>query len=333
MNQQQQIGARRGCHGNSNRPEDLSPDNFEAMKVRVWLLLGRHEFQKALDAATPLNQKMPDDVTVYGYLADANTELGNYADAVKDIQWMLNIKPGNIAGLTQAAYQRELHGDVSGAMELMQMAYEATPYQEFEDRAWILTQMSHLSLVDGDLPKAERFATGALGLFPSYHYALAALAQVRLSQNRNDEAVALLEQRYKAAPHAENLFSLAEALKRAGRAKEADQAFATFEPMSLKESGIGDNSNHELMAYYVDDAAQPAKALEVAKRELQRRRDVLTMDGYAWALAATGDYAKANLEMLKVLALGTKDPRIREHARVIAEHAQQLQAGVLQPAR
>ena len=119
------------------------------MKVRVWLLLGRHEFQKALDAATPLNKKMPDDVTVYGYLADANTELGNYAAAVGDIQWMLNIKPGNIAGLTRAAYQRELHGDISGAMDLMQMAYDATSYQEFEDRAWLLTQMSHLSLVDG----------------------------------------------------------------------------------------------------------------------------------------------------------------------------------------
>ena len=102
---------------------------------------------------------MPDDVMVYGYLADANTELGNYDAAVKAIQWMLNIKPGNIAGLTRAAYQRELHGDISGAMELMQMAYDATPYQEFEDRAWILTQMSHLSLVGGDLPKAESFAT------------------------------------------------------------------------------------------------------------------------------------------------------------------------------
>lgn len=192
--------------------------------------------------------------------------------------------------------------------------------------------MSHLSLLGGDLAKAERFASGALGLFPSYHYALAALAQVRQAQNRNDDAVALLEQRYKVAPHAENLFSLAEALKRAGHEKEAAEAFAQFEPMSLKESNIGDNSNHELMAYYVDDAAQPTKALEVAKRELQRRRDVLTIDCYAWALAASGDYARANVEMQKVLAVGTQDPKIREHARVIAEHAR-LQAELKQPAQ
>jgi tetratricopeptide (TPR) repeat protein len=315
----------------------ISPDDFEAQKVRVWLLLGRHEFQKALDAATPLNKRVPDDVTVYGYIADANTELGNYPAAVNAIQWMLRIKPGNIAGLTRAAYQRELHGDITGAMELMQMAYDATSYQEFEDRAWLLTQMSHLELLDGDLKRAEMFAGGALGLFPSYHYALAALAQVRLAQNRNDDAVALLEQRYKVAPHAENLFSLAEALKRAGRENEAKHAFAEFETQSLKESNIGDNSNHELMAYYVDDAAQPTKALAIAEKELQRRRDILTIDCYAWALAASGDYAKANAEMQKVLAVGTKDPKIREHARVIEEHAQQAkldqQAGLVQPAR
>jgi len=313
---------------------ELSPGNFEAEKVRVWLLLGRHEFQKALDAATPLNKKVPDDVTVYGYIADANTELGNYPAAVDAIQWMLRIKPGNIAGLTRAAYQREIHGDITGSMELMKMAYDATSYQEFEDRAWLLTQMSHLSLVHGDVKNAELYASGALGLFPAYHYALAALAQVREVQNRHEDAVALLDQRYKAAPHAENLFSLAEALKHAGRDAEADRAFAQFEKESLKESNIGDNSNHELMAYYVDDAKQPEKALEIAQKELARRQDITTLDCYAWALEAVGNYEQANAEMKKVLAVGTKDPKILAHAKVIEEQAKLAgQAGPAQQAK
>jgi tetratricopeptide (TPR) repeat protein len=308
---------------------EISPNDFEAQKVRVWLLLGRHEFQKALDAATPLNKKVPDDVTVYGYIADANTELGRYPAAVDAIQWMLRIKPGNIAGLTRAAYQRELHGDLSGAMELMQMAYDATAYQEFEDRAWLLTQMSHLEFVAGDAQKAEMYANGALGLFPSYHYALAALAQVRESEGRYDDAAALYQQRYNKAPHAENLFSLAEALKRAGREAEAEKDFAEFERQSLKESTIGDNSNHELMAYYTDDARQPDKALAIARLELNRRSDVVTLDGYAWALAASGNYAQADVEMQKVLAVGTKDRKIYQHAQVIQQHLQSEQVGQL----
>ena len=90
---------------------ELAPDNFEGLKTQAWLLLGRHEFAKAREVAMKLNKEIPDDVTVYGYLVDANAELGDYKEAVDAAQWMLNIRPGNVAGLTRAAYLRELHGD------------------------------------------------------------------------------------------------------------------------------------------------------------------------------------------------------------------------------
>jgi tetratricopeptide (TPR) repeat protein len=302
------------------RAFELAPDDFEAAKVQTWLLLGRHEFGKALDAAIKLNHKMPDDVMVFGYLADANTELGNYPDAVKSVQWMLNMRPGNIPGLTRAAYQRELHGDIAGAIQLMQMAHDSTPFQELEDRAWILTQIGHLYLLEGNIKDAELYAKGALDLFQGYHYAQGTLAQVRMEQKRYDEAIALLEARFKAAPHAENLYALGEALEHAGRHNEAAKAFAEFEPMALRESNITDNANHELIAYYVDFAKQPEKAMQIANQELARRQDVFTLDCHAWALAANGNYAGASAEIKKALAVGVKDPRILQHARIIEEH-------------
>jgi tetratricopeptide (TPR) repeat protein len=303
----------------------ISPDNFEGRKVQTWLLLGRHEFAKAREAATKLNKQNPDDVTVYGYLADANAELGNYDEAVNAVQWMLNLRPANIAGLTRAGYLRELHGDLDGALEVMQMAYDATPYQEAEDRAWLLTQMAHLHLLAGEQQKAETYANGALGLFPGYHYALGVLAQVRIAQKRYDEAVALLQQRYEKAPHAENQFALAEALNLAGRKPDAQKAFAEFERQALRESGIADNANHELIAYYADFAQQPAEALKMARQELVRRHDVFTLDCYAWSLVLNGEYAQADQEIHKALALGVKDPKILRHARAIESrivHAQ-----------
>jgi tetratricopeptide (TPR) repeat protein len=202
----------------------------------------------------------------------------------------------------------------------MQMAYGSTPSAETEDRAWLLTQIAHLTFVMGDLSKAEMYANGALGAFPDYHYALGTLAQVRVAQKRYDDAVILLRKRYAAAPHAENLYALAEALELDGKKDESRQAFAEFERKSLAETTLGDNSNHELIAYYVDHAREPRKALEVAKREVERRKDVFTLDCYAWALAASGEYEAANVQIQKALQVGVKDPKIFAHASFIAQH-------------
>ena len=97
---------------------DIAPDNFDGKRIEVWLLLGKHEFAAAREEALRLNKRMPDDVMVYGFLTDANVELGNYDEAERSAQLMLDLRPGNSAGVTRAAYLRELFGDVDGALEL-----------------------------------------------------------------------------------------------------------------------------------------------------------------------------------------------------------------------
>jgi len=299
----------------------LAPDNFEARKLRVWLRLGRHEFAAALAEAKELNQLVPDDLQVYGLLTDANVELGNYAAAEEAAQWMLDLRPGNLAGLTRGAYLRELFGDLEGALDFMRAAYQRTPAAETEDRAWLLTQMGHLELLRGNLDAADPLLGLALDLFPDYHYALAQRARVRAAQGRPDDAVALLRRHYEVAPHPENLFLLAEALKEAGETDETARAFARFEEAALKEVHGADNANRELILYYADHAGRPEEALWLAEHELARRRDVLTRDAHAWALAANERWAEARRAMEAALAVGVRDPRVLAHARAIAERS------------
>jgi tetratricopeptide (TPR) repeat protein len=296
----------------------VAPDNFDGQRIQVWLLLGKHEFAAALDTAKKLNQKMPDDVMLYGFLTDANVELGNYKDAETAAQWMLDLKPGNTPGLTRAAYLRELYGDIEGSLELMNMGYQSTPPGEAEDAAWIVTQMAHLNLAIGKIDESEKLSLQALVMFPGYHYALGNLAKVRIQQERYDEAVELLRRRYQAAPHAENLYDFAQALRLAGKTDDANRAFAEFEQKSLLETNRGDNSNHELIFYYADYAKQPTKALEVAQREIARRHDVFTLDSYAWALYGSGQYAEARKQIETALAVGVRDAKIFRHAGEIA---------------
>jgi tetratricopeptide (TPR) repeat protein len=296
----------------------IAPDNFDGKRIQVWLLLGKHEFAAALEEAKQLNRKMPDDVMVYGFLTDANVELGNYADAENAANWMLKLRPANQPAVTRAAYLRELFGDMDGAMELMEMAFQSNPPSQVEDGAWLLTQMAHLNLASGDTAAAEKQLQQALTMFPGYHYALGNLAKVRVQQKRYAEAVELLQQRYRAAPHAENLFELAVALQLAGRSGDAAKAFGEFEQKSLKETNIGDNSNHELVFYYADYVNSPEKALSVAQREMARRRDVHTLDCYAWALYKNGQYAEAHKQIEAALKVGIRDAGMFRHAGEIA---------------
>jgi len=311
---------------------EVAPDNFEAQKLEVWVLLGQHEFATALERATALNARFPDDIQLHGFLVDANVELGNYAAAERAAQWMLDMRPGNIPGLTRGAYLRELFGDTEGAIEFFDEAFRAVRESEVEDRAWMLTQIAHLRLSQGKADRAEKNLAQALELFPDYHYALAQLAKVRLAQGDAAAAAEVFQKRYQLAPHPENLYDLACALEVAGQVEEARELFRQFEERALAESKGWDNANKELVFYYADHApaadgtaAPVTKALEIAALEVARRRDVLTLDAYAWALHGNGRHAEAQQAIEAALQVGIQDARMLYHAGAIAADANDVQ--------
>lgn len=297
----------------------LSPDNFEARRIETWIALGKHEFTRALQLARALSKSRPDDVLAYALLTDACVETGNYEEAERAAQWALDMRPGEISGLTRAAYLRELFGDIQGSVDLMQSAYTKTAPSEVEDRAWILTQFAHLQLLSGKPAVAELALADALKLFPGYHYALGNMVRVKIDQKRYAEAVTAAREFIQASPHPENLLILGEALSYAGQADEAKTAFDDFEAKALAESSGFDNANRELVSYYVNHANKPVEALRIAKIEMAHRQDLFTREAYAWALQANGEHKAARDEIEKVLAVGIRDPKIFYHAGIIAQ--------------
>lgn len=292
----------------------LSPDNFETEKIQVSILLGEHEYPAALGQAQALNKRVPDDLTVYGLLTDADVELGNYKDAEEAATWMLNLRRGNRPAYIRAARLRELFGDVEGAYEMADLAFQSTIPTEVEERASLLTQMGHFRLASGNTDAAEKLFQQALTALPNYPDALGNLAQLRITQKRYTEAVGLLQQRYRSVPRAANLYDLAEALRLAELDVEAKKAFAEFEKKSLTESLGKDNSNRQLTFYWADYAHQPLKALDVAKQEYAWRHDVYTLDAYAWALHVNGQDSEARKQIESALAVGIRDAKLFRHA-------------------
>jgi tetratricopeptide (TPR) repeat protein len=150
------------------------------------------------------------------------------------------------------------------------------------------------------------------------------LARVRLAQGRRAEAVRLLRDLVKTAPQPRHLYLLAEAT---GETADAE----AFEKAALACSSSPDNANRELALYYAERAAQPARALEIARRESRRRHDPYTLDALAVALFAAGATREARSAMDRVVAAGTKDPLILQHAaRIGTARAPSLRMNGLQ---
>jgi tetratricopeptide (TPR) repeat protein len=297
----------------------IAPENFEGLKARVMVLLGRREYTAALELARKLNKRIPDDVLMYGLIADACLALGDYQEAETSAQWMLDLRRGNLPGMIRGAFLRAAFGDSNGAIEWLTSAFKLTGPAEAEERAWLLTHIARLRLDSGRAELADQLATQALGIFPDYYFALEALAAARSAQGKYAEAADLLRRANRTRPRPEYLFGLGVALKAAGASADAGSAFADFERQARAAAERPDNANRELILYYADYAARPADALRIARAEIARRQDIATLDAFAWALQANGQYQEARAAIDKALKVGVREAGLFEHAAAIAE--------------
>ena len=297
----------------------ITPENIEGGKARVMILLGRSDFAGALDLAKALNKKTPDDVLLYGFVADADMQLGEYDDAERAVQWMLDIRPGNVPALLRGAALRRLYGDAEGAMVFYSQAYQQIPPTQTEDLAWTLSQMADLQLSVGRLDNSEGLIRSAQQKFPGYYQAQETAARIQTARQHFSEAVELLRQRNQNFATPGSLYALAEALERAGRTDEAKSAYQEFETRARLAINSIDNANKQLIFYYLGHGKRPLEALRIARIEFARRHDVGTLDAYAWALFSNGRYEEAQAQINKALAVGVRDAAIFYHAGVVAE--------------
>jgi tetratricopeptide (TPR) repeat protein len=296
----------------------ITPDNLEGQKARIMILLGRGEFGQARVLAKALNKNTPDDVLVYGFIADADIALGDYEDADIAAQWMSDMRPGNVPGLLRGAALRRLYGDTHGAAEFLSQSYQQIAPTQTEDLAWTLTQMADLQLSTGDIDGAEKLLHSALQQFPGYYAILEDLARVQTARQHYSESVELLRQRNLKFPTAASRYALAEALERAGENTEAGLAYTDFATTARARINGSDNANRELIFYYLGFGHDLAEALRIAQLEISRRHDVSTLDAYAWALCGNGRYEEAQKQVAAALAVGIREARIFYHAGVIA---------------
>ena len=287
------------------------PGTLEEHKNRARTLLEQQDFAAALDEARAVKRFSADDIEGYQLTAAAHLGRGNYDEAEKAIQWMLDLRIGkaDAKGWLLVARFREVTGDLGGAIEAVNLSYVRLAATQTREARALMVYSGRLHCMAGELALATRVLEDVLKAAPQDPGALEALARVRLAQGKWDAAVGLLRELAHTSPHPRHLYELAEATR-----DRVD--WDAFETAARARIATPDNANRELVLYLAGTAgrAAAAEALAIARGESARRHDVLTLDALAAALLANGRAAEAKSVIERVLAVGTCHPEILARA-------------------
>ncbi len=298
------------------RSLEIAPDNYDALKLRAKLLLTYHRFRDALEVARRAQTMRAQDYDVYGALTDALVELGEYEEAVKAAQTMVNLRP-DTASYSRISYLRELHGDREGAIEAMLTAVKAASLQDPENLAWCRVQLGNLLMNDGKLLEAEREFEKALKIFPDYHMALEAQARARIAAGDLESAIAIYKQEQaRDSANADAALALGDLYTRKGFAEEAKRQYALFESLE-HANAAAENDWHHLIYFWADHNQNLDEALTLARRARESRKDIHTCDALAWTLFKQGQFTEAKTAIDEATRLGTRDALILYHAGMI----------------
>ena len=298
----------------------LDRDDYGALRVQAWVLLGRHDFRGALAAAERARGVEPDDWWNYATIADAEIELGNYDHAVDTAQRMADLRPG-LPAYTRAAFLRALFGDRAGAVEMLTLAAAAGSAQDPETLAWTLVQLGHEHFALGDLPAAAAAYGRALAVFPDYYLALGGLGRVRAAEGHLDEAAALYRRAVEQIPSPDLLAALGDVYAARGRPDDAERQYALVDYTGDVAEAVGTPYGRQLALFYCDHDRRLPAALQLAEQEAATRGGIYTDDALGWALQKNGRTAQAVRASHRALRLGTADALLEYHAGVIAAGA------------
>jgi tetratricopeptide (TPR) repeat protein len=289
----------------------VDPENFDAQRYRAMALLGQQDLTAALDLASELNKRSPDDIGIWAMLSEIHAVRGDYAEAERCAQWVLDLRRNSPLGFSTAARLREVYGDYDGAAEFYSEALRRTPLSDTEERSWLLVQSARMLLRLKNPGGAAATLDQAEKLYPNSLQVLEQKAELARTKGEFGEAASLLATQSQESPTSAHLYAYAQALDRAGR---HDEARTIYEKLESEPPAAGS----ALILYYADRKKNPEKALDLATRQISDRQDTATLDAYAWALYRAGKFTEARNQIDRLLALGTRDPEYVCHAALIA---------------
>lgn len=250
-------------------PKINNDQKFQALAYKASVMLSQHEFSEALKIGRQALGLSQHSAQVYGILLDAYVELGDYKSAVAMSDQMINIRP-DLRSYSRVSYLRQIHGDLDGAIQAMQMAV-ASGYPGEEQTAWARLTLGGLYEENNNLNAAKKQYETILVERENYPFAIAALANISFQQGDDEKTESLLKEAMNIIPEVGFYTQMAALYKKQNRSQELEAINKEIMLMLQDDVDSGHNMNMEYAAIYIDLFDDYETALKFAEKEYNKR--------------------------------------------------------------
>jgi tetratricopeptide (TPR) repeat protein len=283
---------------------------FRALSHKSSIQLSLHNFVAAKETAEKAMALNPYNAYIVGCLVDANVEMGNYEEAVKNCDKMVSIRP-DLRSYSRVSYLREIHGDVQGAIEAMKMAVGAG-YPGYEQTEWARLQLGSLHLKYGKKKDAELEFNKILQLRPKYPFAMEALAEIDIEKGNYAGALARLDSAAAIIPEIGFFITMAKIHKKTGNKEAFLGLIPKIEAMFQEDMAAGHNMALEASRFQLEITQNAEKALELLKSELKARPENIDVNQLlAEIMVKMGNRDEAKTALQKAMRTGSKNPELK----------------------
>lgn len=303
------------AEGLARRLVHLSRDRSRAWTRLSGVLLARHAFGEALDAARAAVAADSADADARGALFDAAFAAGSYAEAEAALT---RLETGVARRVREAFWLNAMGETDRAAARLREACRTIAGWSDRETTvAWCLTELGHLELVRKGPRAAGGIYAAALDAFPGYRAAVEGLADLAHARGEWGEAERLYG-RIAVDAHPDVYLRLAETRRRQG---DPDGAAAWEREFLRVASAPGAEPlyAHSLALYYAEREETRDRALAVALRDVRRRPTVESWDVLAQVRLARGEIEEALAASDRAISWGAQSPSMQVHrGRILA---------------
>lgn len=266
--------------------------HFTALFYKSTVQLSQHKFNEALVTGKKALALNNTNSGIYGVLVDANVEIGNYEEAVKNCDKMISIRP-DLRSYSRISYLREIYGDLKGSVQSMEQAIEAgAPYSEY--KCWTIVTMGKMLENHNQLDSAMAYYQFSTKERANYPFGIAGMASVEAKRGNYVKADSLYAVALNAVPEIGFIMDQAKLYKKQGKTAEMKRLIPRIEAMFQEDIESGHNVNMEYAFFLLDFKKDYKRALALGLKEYKLRPNNIDVNRLlAYAYFANGDKVNA----------------------------------------